>query len=186
MIHEITDQLLNIDLSGFDIITFDDGLYSQFCYKDYFINKYPNIPKIYYISTNIICPENIGQEKNINCVDAHKQSFVLDDNSGYMKLSQIKELYTVKNCFIGAHGHNHLKSNIKSFNSLKELYGTMVGDCVDMMKTFREWDIAPHSYCNPYNIYDGMSQILIKHNTKLDIIPQNRIAIEELVNGKSY
>ena len=48
MVHEVEPWMFNLDLSSFDLITFDDGLYSQFFYRSEFLKL--NIPLKYFIT----------------------------------------------------------------------------------------------------------------------------------------
>jgi hypothetical protein len=55
MIHEIRDWMFDLPLHNY-VLTFDDGLYSQY----YFLDKFKTIDteKIFFISTGILCDEN--------------------------------------------------------------------------------------------------------------------------------
>lgn len=146
-LHEITSNHLNFDYSNFDMITFDDGLYSQFKYFEFF--KSLNIPLVYFISANIICPEHIeNQNAKIDCISAH-QKIGLNLNgvkytqnkeylNSYMKMSQIR--YISKYAEIGGHGFNHLMCN--TWNDIRE----EVDNCLEILKEFNI-----KKYCLPYN-----------------------------------
>ena len=71
MIHEITPEVLQKDLSGFDIITFDDGLYTQYLNHKHFAKF--NKKMIFFISTSIIRPENITPSKYCIAVSLTKK-----------------------------------------------------------------------------------------------------------------
>jgi hypothetical protein len=144
MIHEFKDEFLNLPLENY-ILTFDDGLYTQ--YK--FFNEIKKIKteKYFFISSGIICPENIKQDSEyITCVQAHKKAFN-GDFSNYMKWSQINEIDKTKNCFIGCHSHFHMRKTA----------GCVECIILDNQKMFSEFknnlEKMPDSFCFPYN-YD--------------------------------
>lgn len=147
MIHEITDKILKLDLNKFDIITFDDGLYSQYKNYKYFLKF--NKPLYFFISTNIVCPEDeIQNEIPISCTDAHELFFETGCKNNYMKWSQIKEIYNTKNCFIGGHSHGHKK--LKEL-PLKLQSNVIKDDIIEMMYMFQENKICIKTFCYPYN-----------------------------------
>ena len=147
MIHEIRPWMLRLDLSAFDVITFDDGLYSQYVhYKDFLKFKKP---LIFFISSGIICDEDVEQNQEFpTCSESHNSFFVNRDASNYMKWSQIKEMNSVDGVEIGGHGylHNRLKHM-----KIKEMYSFLLQDTTDMMTVFHKQDIDISSFCFPYN-----------------------------------
>lgn len=65
MFHEVDESIFDIDLEKY-ILTFDDGLYTQYKLIDRLCEL--NTTKIFFISSNIICDENVKQsEENITC-----------------------------------------------------------------------------------------------------------------------
>jgi len=147
MIHEVTDKVLNVDLQQFDIITFDDGLYSQYKNVDYF-TKY-NKPIYFFISTHFVCPEDVTQNENvIHCSDAHDDARRTGNMSPYMKWSQIKELYNKELCHIGGHGHKHLHVNSHNLADNKKRLDNDLGM---MISEFNKNNISINSFCKPYN-----------------------------------
>lgn len=170
MIHEVNDEILNINFDDFDVITFDDGLYSQYLYKDHF----SNIGKkcIFFINPSIICPEDVKQsEKYITCANAHKKAFK-GNYEDYMKMSQINELKMIKNFEIGSHSYNHVY-----FKSIKD----MIDDYKKSVDFFKKNDIIIKSYCFPYN-QDSKKKyfynILKKYD--IDLYGDGRIPVETL------
>ena len=104
MIHEFEEKFLDLPLEKY-ILTFDDGLYSQYRFLEEL--KKIKTEKYFFISSNIICPENQKQnDESICCEKAHIKAFN-KNYINYMKWSQIKEIDKVDNCFIGCHGHSH-------------------------------------------------------------------------------
>ena len=144
MIHEITPRVLKVDLSKYDIITFDDGLYTQYLHHKHFAKF--NKPMYYFISTNIICPETITQKKSpIYCGEAHEEAFK-GNFENYMTWTQIKELSSLYN--IGGHSHNHPRIQGKS---LSIQYAVCNFEVTEMLKKFKEHNIKIDSFCFPYN-----------------------------------
>jgi len=101
MVHEITPEILKIPKDkyiDFDVISFDDGLYTQYLNLEHFLK----LDKLLYfsISTDIICPENKKQSKEVlYCGDTHKKAFC-GSFENYMTWKQIKEIQSTKNCHI--------------------------------------------------------------------------------------
>jgi hypothetical protein len=80
------------------ILTFDDGLASQYAYiKE--LEKI-NTTKIFFISSEIVCPEDGYQDTLcISCVDSHNSAFAGHFHN-YMKWSQIQHINETPNCSI--------------------------------------------------------------------------------------
>lgn len=183
MIHEITPEILNLDNSvydEFDILTFDDCLYTQYLNHKHFAKF--NKKMIFFLSTNIICPENINQsEQIIYCGNAHKKAFK-GNFENYMKLSQIQELSKLSKFYeIGGHGHNHIlfKNSVYSFDKIKE-------DTDIMVSKFKEYNLDLNSFCFPYNQDNTFYKIYVK-KLNLQIFGDERIPIESYIkNTKSY
>lgn len=170
-IHEITPKILDLldkpeAFYGVDLLTFDDGLYSQFYYKDYF--NHLNIHRIYFISSSIICPENSKQVVDVPCHIAHQKFFDTGDAAAYMKWSQIRELQN-DGFEIGSHNHNH--SYFADFTDFKKNLDLS-------LKIFKENDIIISNYCAPYNHRFLLGDCYV---TKLGLRNiMNRVRIEEL------
>ena len=142
MIHEITPAVLKKDLSEFDIITFDDGLYTQYLHHKHF-SKFKK-PMYFFISTNIVCLSKQSEEV-IFCADAHIKS--RNNNfENYMNWEQIKELNDLYN--IGGHTHTHPR--IKS-NKILHQYKICKQEIDNMLNIFEEHKIQISSFCFPYN-----------------------------------
>lgn len=169
MIHEVNNNVLSKDLSNFDIITFDDGLYSQYLNLEHY-KKLPQ-PKIFFISTNIVCPEDTKQSiEPLYCADAHKKAFE-GNFENYMKWSQIIEIYNTPNCFIGGHSHNHTK-----LHTLKE----NIEDTKIMIKVFKSKNISIENYCYPYNFAQSLRKLSVNRYGITNIFGGERIAVESL------
>jgi peptidoglycan/xylan/chitin deacetylase (PgdA/CDA1 family) len=175
MIHEIKEWMFRLPLEDY-VLTFDDGLYSQYYYLDRF--KQYNTPKYFFISTNIICKEEMTQSEEFpHCVEAHEKFFASDIDKHYMKWSQIKEIHRTPQCFIGGHSHYHARYDDLS---ISELYARLTEDTDRMLEIFAENEIKIDSFCYPYNKqYTLYKSILEKHHiTKF--FGSERVAIEDL------
>lgn len=174
MVHEVSEWMLDLDLSSFDLITFDDGLYSQYYYHKEFL-KY-NIPMIFFISTNIIGTEHQSMEFP-NCVEAHEKFFLTGDTSDYMNWNQIKTLHSTENCKIGGHSHQHIKYN---YDKIKELYLEINDDTSRMLSEFLAHDIKIEDFCHPYNIVIPFRKGILNRYGIFNFYGEERIAIETL------
>lgn len=175
MIHEIEPWMLNQKLENY-ILTFDDGLYSQYYYLDFF--KQLNTQKYFFISTGIICPEEINQNLDFPCCrTSHKRFFENGDTSNYMKWSQILEIYNTENCFIGGHSHEHLKNTELS---IKELHSVLKNDSLKMIESFKSKNIDINSFCFPFNIDHILYKEILKSLGVNQFFGKERISIESL------
>ena len=116
LFHEINNEIIKdiIELSKNEpeaILTFDDGLYSNYLYLNE-LKKLPN-KKIFFISLGILRNTDIEPNSTfIKCSEAHRQQ----DTSFYMSISEVNEIENLPkeyNCFIGLHGVDHLKCFLK-------------------------------------------------------------------------
>ena len=169
MIHEITEEVLKKDLSSFDIITFDDGLYSQYLNIEHF-KKFKK-PMIFFISTAIVCPENVKQSDEIlYCGDCHKKAFN-GNFENYMTWKQIQEISKMDKCKIAGHSHNHkvyktLPENIKDINT--------------MITEFKRNGIAVESFCFPYNLDSILQKLAVQAVGIFTFYGKSRIPVESL------
>ena len=173
MVHEVTDEILRIPkskFSSFDLITFDDGLYSQFLNREFFYDL--NIPLVYFISSSIICPEYEKQSKEpISCSEAHSLFFEHKNLKHYMKMSQIKMLQ-LEGCEIGTHNHSH--KHYTDFDDFKENFETSID-------YFRSFGLKISKYCDPYNQDYKLGELYVK-SRGYEYFGSGRIAIEALIN----
>lgn len=144
MIHEFKEDFLNLPLEDY-VLTFDDGLFTQYN----FLKEIKKIKtkKYFFISSGIVCPEDVNQNNEyISCIKAHKKAFQ-GDFSNYMKWSQINEINNSKDCIIGCHSHFHMRKTA----------GCVECIILDNQKMFDEFNkhlkYMPESFCFPYN-YD--------------------------------
>lgn len=147
MIHEVEDWMLDIDLSKYNVITFDDGLFSQYKHYKHFLLF--GKPLYFFISTDIVCPEGEEQEENvISCREAHER-YRRGNKTSYMTWNQIKTLQ-YQGCVIGGHGHTHLNFRGGS-RGIQKIYWKIKGECKKMVDTFKDHEIEIDSFCFPYN-----------------------------------
>lgn len=161
-IHQVDERLFDLNLEDY-ILTFDDGLYTQYRYIEELCKI--NTPKIFFISTGIIAPEDtIQNEQFITCDMAHKAFFENEDKSNYMKWSQIIDLSKRENCIIGGHSHYHRDiSNL----TLIEKFNHLQFDTKKMVEEFEKFNLKIEHFCFPYNkMYPAYSELLKKHGIK--------------------
>lgn len=196
MIHEINETVLKklsilkeicIKKNLHPILTFDDGLYSQFFYFDDIEKLFPTNYKIFFISMNIIHNNSINQIKDISCSEAHEGFFNYSNTEPYMNIDQINHLKNrlSSNVFIGGHGFNHISAKFdNSFrkrllphNSIKfkEFYNNWKIDYDLMIDTYnRLFKEDLKFYCWPYNednkIFKFSKDVIIFGKERLDIM----------------
>lgn len=135
------------------ILTFDDGLYSQFFYWN-LIKEIPT-SKIFFIPSGAIrLEETIRPQFEDShptfptCVEAMKKWFEDGDRGDYITLGELKKMVK-EGAVIGAHGHMHLEEYnncfIKRLDEFREDNKAMV-----------EWfqnnlGEIPKHYCFPFN-----------------------------------
>jgi len=172
MIHEITDNLFEQDLEQY-VLTFDDGLYSQF----YHFDKFAKIPteKIYFISSGIICTGKQSLEFP-TCTVAHDKAFA-GNYEDYMTLDQIKYLASQPNVTIGAHGHSH--KNLNEVDKITDRIRFVIEDTELMLKWFKtNIGCKPTSFCFPYNNdLNGLYLGMLKNYGFTDFYGKERVSL---------
>lgn len=172
---DIIKKIIKLDLKNC-ILTFDDGLQSQWEFIDDLVAL--DVPKIFFISTGIVCDRIEKQSKEfIHCADAHKKAFQ-GNKENYMTWSQIKTISKLPNCYIGGHSHNH---KAYSVSPLKDLYKQLTEDTKEMLKEFKKKNLKIKSFCFPYNeSYDDIYKILLSKEGIADFYGNERIKIEDI------
>jgi len=178
MIHHISEEIFKLPLKDY-ILTFDDGLYSQYYYFDR-LSKI-DTEKIFFISTNIIC-ENTQSLDFPTCHEAHEKAFK-GNKEDYMTWKQIKELMNDPQVTIGGHGHEHKK--LKDFNKIIDKMSYIIEDTKKMLLEFdKNLGFKPHKFCYPYNDdQNGMYTSLLKTFGISDFYGQERIPVETLLRN---
>lgn len=183
MIHEVTEQILKLDLSKY-ILTFDDGLYSQY----YYWNLLKDIPttKIFFISSGAIrldetCrPQFNGMYKTFpTCYEAMERWFSDGYLNDYMTLGELKKMRS-EGAIIGAHGHMHVGKYKDCFISRLEEFRN---DNISMAKWFREnLGEIPKHYCFPFNKEHQTQRAVIHVETGIkDFYGKDRKNVVELL-----
>jgi hypothetical protein len=177
MIHECSSKLLDLPLEDY-ILTFDDGLLSQYAfYKEI---RYIPTPKVFFISTGIVCEGQQSLEFPA-CDLAHVKAFT-GNKEDYMTLEQIKELALDPWVTIGGHSHSHTRLSGTLVDKVKHIEV----DTRIMVNWFdNNLGFTPTSFCFPYNedpsgIYKG----LLKKFGFTDFYGSERIPIETLLHDE--
>jgi len=175
MIHEFKEEFLDLPLENY-ILTFDDGLYSQY----YYYPKFKDIPtqKIFFISSGIIC--NGPQSTEFPpCDQAHEKAFS-SNFEDYMTLDQIKELMKDPWVTIGAHSHKH--KNLRDIGKVTHRAMHIIDDTKLMVAWFKEnLKFTPTKFCFPYNDEnDGMYVPVLKSIGFNEFYGKERLAIENV------
>lgn len=176
MIHEVRESMFSLPLDEY-ILTFDDGLYSQYYYFDKF--KEIRTEKIYFISSNIIC--NGPQSAEFPCcTEAHKKAFS-GNKEDYMTVEQIKEMMQDPLVSIGAHSHDHV--DLYSLPKLFDRVNHISKDTENMISWFKtHLGFKPTKFCFPYNEdLDGMYKAVLHKYGFTEYYGRERIAIESLL-----
>lgn len=175
MIHEFKEEFLELPLENY-ILTFDDGLYSQY----YYFPQFKDIPtqKIFFISSGIICEGKQSTEFPA-CHVAHEKAFA-GNKEDYMTLEQIKELMRDPWVTIGAHSHAH--KNLNDFGKVTHRAMHVIEDTKIMIDWFKtNLGFTPTSFCYPYNNDNGGLYKPILHSAGFtDFYGKERIAIENV------
>lgn len=122
MIHEVEDWMLDLDLSEYDMFTFDDGYKSQ--YNNYKHFQKFNKPMKFFVPTLLLGAKN------------------------YMTWDQANELHSTANCSIGGHSHSH--PDLRNI-PIDMQYFLVQNECTNMMHEFGKRNITVNSFCYPYN-----------------------------------
>ena len=176
-IHEILPEYLEVDLSDFDILTFDDGLYTQYIYHEHFMQF--GKPMYFFISPGIVCyDEYLQTSRPIHCADAHNEFFTNKTTWPYMTWKQIRELS--RKCIVGGHSFDHPDlSNLKPVQQITKA----IDQCEKMLKMFEKYRIKIHSFCYPYNdIIPGYKGYLEQHGVH-EFFGPDRIPIESIITN---
>jgi hypothetical protein len=179
MIHTVTEEIFTLPLDRY-VLTFDDGLYSQFFYYPRF-RDIPT-PKIYFISTGILCtgtqstvfpPSNVAHDK--------ARAGNMED---FMTVDQVQELSLDPWVTIGGHSHSHERAS--SLGSLAERVAFITHDFSMMKEWFSQnLDYMPTAFCYPYNDdCSGIYTILAKREGFTSLYGRERIRVEQLLSGE--
>jgi|GEM_PF-2752670 len=186
-IHELNENIINI-INKYDknvLLTFDDGLYSQFKYKDKINNK----NRIYFICPSLVNTKEINDE-DVTTYIAMSRHFYYNSNEYYMKLEHIKILID-KGYIIGAHSfyHENVKYKLKrklnyknidisrSFLSIKD-ENYIKNDTEKLLEWFDKYlNIKPIDYCYPFNNKTDKLESILKAYGFINFYGDKRIII---------
>jgi len=169
MIHEVGEWLFDLPLQSY-ILTFDDGLYTQYLYFER-ITKI-DTDKFFFISTKIVADTTTTQSPEyITCDKAHEKYRLSGDRSHYMNWEQIKEIEMTPRCIIGGHSHEHMRTPTSA---------QLVRDTNKMIEQFNIHDIKPTSFCFPYNKEHNMYRAMLQAKGFNEFYGEERIDINEI------
>lgn len=172
--HEINTDVIS-KLNSFDnntLLTFDDGLYSQYLFRNNINNK----NRIYFICPSLLCTSQ-PSDLFITCFDAMSNHFFNNDNSAYMTIDNVKQLID-EGYTIGAHSYYHanLKYKSKKIHKYKLSYSLLCNNNLQYAENDTEllvnWFInnigyVPIDYCFPFNqATEELKQLLISYGFK--------------------
>lgn len=176
MIHTVTEDIFRLPLDQY-VLTFDDGLYSQFFYYP----RFKDIPtqKIYFVSSGIVC-SGIQSTEFPTSKEAHEKA-ARGNYEDYMNVDQIRHLMEDPYVEIGGHSHSHTR--LSTFKTLVERVRYIKTDTAQMLGWFESTlGIFPTSFCFPYNEdYRGMYSMLVKQAGITTVYGNERIPVETLL-----
>ena len=110
MIHEVNDKHINV-IDNDQILTFDDGLFSQYSYIDQIRQKNKQT-KLFFISPSLIYDKDIlrlkFQDNNFpDCTFAMEQHFIHNNNYNYLTPLELQYINAYNDITIGAHSFYH-------------------------------------------------------------------------------
>ena len=180
MIHEVDEKMFDLPLENY-VLTFDDGLYTQYLYRKEF-QKFKT-PKIYFISTNILAMGTQSAEF-ITCREAHQKAFA-GDKSNYMNLEQVRDLMNDPYTTIGGHSHNHKR--LDQLDSVVDKIYHMKMDTELMLAWFdSNLNYRPTQFCFPYNEDPyGLYKLILEKQGFTEFHGHERIPIETLLHDAS-
>lgn len=172
-IHEVKPEFLDIDLSGFDILTFDDGLASQYHNAKHFAQFKKRM--IFFISPKIVNPGITQDSSPVHCADAHDRFFNNNDSTPYMTWEQIQELS--EEFEIGGHSYSH--PFLENLPVLKQI-PIALDETSKMLASFKEHGINIRSFCYPYNYKAPGYRVALQKNGISELFGPGRTPIETL------
>lgn len=145
VIHGVNDEILNLDLSEFDILTFDDGLYTQYKHYKHFLKF--NKPMYFFISTALVSFKD-KSDLYVTSQEAHLDWTKNASLKHFMSWKQIKEIESNELCHIGGHGCYHFDLRDATLEKQARISRNEV---INMLNDFHDHDITINSFCFPYN-----------------------------------
>jgi Polysaccharide deacetylase len=184
MIHAMYDEIFNLPLVDYTL-TFDDGLYSQWKYIDRLCEI--DTDKIFFVSTKYLCA-GVQSYECPNSKVAHAKAR-MGNYEDFMTPAQVQDIARRDKCYVGGHGHEHVR--LQEYNRLSDRALHMKMDTEHMMQHFHALlGYYPTKFCFPYNdnmggLYDGwvrrvgitetygrervpVESLLVEHNCGMD------------------
>jgi len=172
-IHEFHEKFKVLPLHEY-ILTFDDGLYSQYLQKDFLKSLGTEI--YFFISSGIINKNNKQKNEIVHCAEAHEKARA-GNFENYMSWDNIHELKNMSKLFhIGYHGHEHI--NLQSIYNLMHKKQLIEDDVNCMINEFAKNKIYPSTFCFPYNNEDFLLKHILQMKGIHELFGKGRIAIE--------
>ena len=185
MIHEMNYEIMDFlekNVKPSDVLTFDDGLYSQWLFQERILAL--EVECIFYISTGAVRASDVMPKFEFpTCEEAMERWTRDDDRSAYMSWSEIEDLMITNHSYVGGHGHDH----VYDYGEAKVLVlGKMTKDYEKMRVEFaKNLRYTPALYCFPYNKTYGVIGRVFCQKMNLET-HEDRIDIRELMGDPGY
>jgi Polysaccharide deacetylase len=180
MIHAMSEDILRLPLAEYTL-TFDDGLYSQWAFIEHLI-RVPT-DKVFFVSTKFLCT---GEQASTFIPSSAAHDKARSGNyEDFMTPAQVQQLINAPGCYVGGHGHAHLK--LREFPRLIDRSQAMIQDTVMMLAEFqRMFSYTPTKFCFPYNeTLDGLYAAVVRRYGFTDLYGRERIPVETLLHTPS-
>lgn len=185
-----------------DLVFFDDCLYSQYLFIknniQFFLDK--NIKCILGFSSGLyasedeqnqisdVCSDVLHNECNLNIktiIDADVFRHSLKAMSGFMKISQIKELLSYDFCYLALHGCCHL--NLDKTKRFLDKTIIFKNDLKSGLKQLKHFDLSSDVFVYPYvQSFSISDKILLANNFRYIFGSKlKRYSIEDLISKKN-
>lgn len=172
------EEFLTLPLQDY-ILTFDDGLYSQWCFLDEL--SAIDTPKYFFISTKYI--SGGVQSLNFPCSEHAHEKARCGIYEDFMTVDQIKQVICTPGCEVGGHGHAHIR--LRDIPKLTDKMRILMDDTKQMKEEFlSRFGFTPSTFCFPYNdSVDGLYPGILRRMGFTTFFGSERIPIETLLNG---
>lgn len=182
MIHEVDRKILSFmrdNISKEDIITFDDGLYSQYRYWHVINDMFKDNRKIFFISTDAV-RDGAPAVDIVKCEEAMRRWVEEGSRKHYMSWIEIRAIHE-DGGEIGSHGHGHYYS---FGNTLEEQVKNFKADIMEMEYLFKmNLGHVPKSYARPFNKKQPVEKPILGD---VEIFGDERYDIREAMGEPGY
>jgi hypothetical protein len=181
MIHDVNEDILKLPLDQY-ILTFDDGLYSQFYYWP--LIREIDTEKIFFITCSYVSDYSMERPvfngkyyRFMDCINARQDFEKSGDRSQYMSLCEIYKIYS-EGGIIGGHSYFHKKYEKGIILDLLEFKY----DTERMIKWFDELlKIKPTHYCFPFNKEKLLMREILRRYGFTNFYGNERVPVEALL-----